>query len=70
MLLFYGPSPMLEPRKLLHQVCSPAETVKVLEALVQEGRLERRTATRIEECILHYTNARGGWYGGHQAKSA
>ena len=63
-LLLFHATRLLEPRRLLHTVCSPGETVKVLEALVGEGRLERRMATTIEECLLHYTNKKGAWYGG------
>ena len=65
-LMLYHQTKLIAPKRLLHEVCSPAETVKVLEHLVQERRLTRQQATQLEERILYYVNKKGGWYGGHE----
>ena len=66
LLLYQGAGSLIAPKHLLHDICAPRQVVGILEHLVEEGRLERRTATRIEEFILHYVNKQGGWYGGQQ----
>ena len=46
---------------LLHEQLSPQRLIKVVEALVQEGRLERAIASRLEGAILARMTANGTW---------
>jgi hypothetical protein len=45
----------------LHQSVSPARTVEVLEALVEEQLLGRAQASRIEDTILKHVTHDGDW---------
>jgi hypothetical protein len=52
---------LADPASLVHQTCAPVEVCAVVEALVHEGRLDRRTATRLEEYLLARVTREGTW---------
>src|SRR5262245_31227429 len=66
-ILFYDtrPSWNREPeavQRYLLRSMLPKEMVDVVEALVEEGQLPRRTGTLIQELIMARMTAAGGWH--------
>jgi hypothetical protein len=51
-LIAFYPTTDDATRTFLHEACSPARLMQVLESLVQERYLTRQTASRIENRIL------------------
>jgi hypothetical protein len=55
--------------ELLRGQLAPPRLIRVIEQLVKEGRLERQTASRVEEKILAHTDATGAWSSGKRPDS-
>jgi hypothetical protein len=55
------------PEKLLFDVCSPREVIGVIEALYHERRLDRRSTSLLEDCLLARTDQHGRWKGTPEA---
>jgi len=60
-VLLFDAAPVAEVYYLIHGVCAPQAVIKVLETLVEEGRLARSQATAIEEAVLGNVDREGEW---------
>jgi hypothetical protein len=61
MLGLFAHTRLMTSRHLLCEICSPAEMIALLESLWQEKRLDRRSASQIEERVLYHTTRHGEW---------
>lgn len=63
LLVYYNQLGANEARSqhVLETLCTPQHVLGILEALVQEKRLTRSTASQIEDALLRQVDARGQW---------
>jgi hypothetical protein len=59
--LTLGHSPEAAARQLLHGLCAPQTLVDLLENLVREQRLDRSTATALEDALFVAVGPTGCW---------
>jgi hypothetical protein len=59
---------LLTSRHLLCDICRPAEMVMLIEELYKEKRLDRRSASQIQEHVFYHTTRHGEWYDGPKTR--